>query len=158
MKKLLILAAVIVAGVAANAASFKWSAANIYASNGTDKYTGDVTLYAYLSTEDASSAFAVSTVTASSAGAVAQTTFSDDALVGGNYYDFFFTCEDGGKVFTSSVLANKAAQATGTTSLTFGNMASQTQNASNWAAVPEPTSGLLMLLGMAGLALKRKHA
>ena len=29
MKKLLILAAVIVAGVAANAASFKWTAANI---------------------------------------------------------------------------------------------------------------------------------
>ena len=27
-----------------------------------------------------------------------------------------------------------------------------------WYAVPEPTSGLLMLLGMAGLALKRKRA
>ena len=27
-----------------------------------------------------------------------------------------------------------------------------------WTAVPEPTSGLLMLLGMAGLALKRKRA
>ena len=35
--------------------------------------------------------------------------------------------------------------------------------ASNWqtmgaSPIPEPTSGLLMLLGMAGLALKRKHA
>ena len=29
---------------------------------------------------------------------------------------------------------------------------------SSWTAVPEPTSGLLMLLGMAGLALKRKRA
>ena len=29
---------------------------------------------------------------------------------------------------------------------------------SNWQAVPEPTSGLLMLLGMAGLALRRKRA
>jgi len=27
-----------------------------------------------------------------------------------------------------------------------------------WAAVPEPTSGLLMLLGMAGLALRRRRA
>ena len=27
-----------------------------------------------------------------------------------------------------------------------------------WAPVPEPTSGLLLLLGMAGLALRRKHA
>lgn len=33
--------------------------------------------------------------------------------------------------------------------------------ASNWStmsAVPEPTSGLLLLLGMAGLALRRKRA
>lgn len=35
---------------------------------------------------------------------------------------------------------------------------SATLNASNWAAAPEPTSGLLMLLGLAGLALKRKRA
>jgi hypothetical protein len=27
-----------------------------------------------------------------------------------------------------------------------------------WTPVPEPTSGLLMLLGMAGLALRRRHA
>ena len=30
--------------------------------------------------------------------------------------------------------------------------------ATSWTAVPEPTSGLLLLLGMAGLALKRKRA
>jgi hypothetical protein len=30
--------------------------------------------------------------------------------------------------------------------------------ATAWTAVPEPTSGLLLLLGMAGLALKRKRA
>ena len=30
--------------------------------------------------------------------------------------------------------------------------------AAGWYAVPEPTSGLLMLLGMAGLALRRKRA
>ena len=158
MKKILILAAVIVAGVAANAASFKWSAANIYASNGTDKYTGDVTLYAYLSTADIGTAKAVSTVKASSTGAVAATTFSDDSLVGGSYYNFYFVIEDSGKTFTSAIQENKAAQATGTTTFTFGNMATATQNASNWAAVPEPTSGLLLLLGMAGLALKRKRA
>ena len=30
--------------------------------------------------------------------------------------------------------------------------------AADWSAVPEPTSGLLMLLGVAGLALRRKRA
>ena len=157
MKKLLILAAAIVASVVANAASFKWSAGNIYASNGTDKYTGDVVLYAYAASADISTAFAVSTVTASSAGAVPATTFSDDKLVGGTTYQFFFKIEDNGKAFTS-VEKTGVAAATQTVSLTFGNMQSATQNASNWAAVPEPTSGLLMLLGMAGLALRRRRA
>ena len=37
--------------------------------------------------------------------------------------------------------------------------ATPTANPSNWtAAAPEPTSGLLLLLGVAGLALKRKRA
>ena len=37
--------------------------------------------------------------------------------------------------------------------------ATATANPSNWtAAAPEPTSGLLLLLGVAGLALKRKRA
>ena len=31
-------------------------------------------------------------------------------------------------------------------------------NAGDWQTVPEPTSGLLLLLGVAGLALKRKRA
>lgn len=159
MKKLLIVAAILVAGIAANAASFKWSAANIYASNGTDKYTGVVTLYAYLSTAEASTAIAVSTVTASSAGAVAATTFSNDSLAGGNAYNFYFVIEDGDKIFTSDP-KTVSAQATLTSNVTFGNMASATQNSANWVggSVPEPTSGLLLLMGVAGLALKRKRA
>lgn len=48
--------------------------------------------------------------------------------------------------------------ATGNKSLAFGSQASITQAAGAWTAVPEPTSGLLMLLGMAGLALRRKRA
>jgi len=160
MKKLLILTAILVAGVAANAASFKWSAGNIYASNGTSKYTGNVVLYAYASTAEASTAIAVSTVTASAAGAVAATTFSNDSLVGGTTYNFYFVLEDGSKTFTSEIKSGLAT-ATQTTTITFGNMASATQNPANWkgsSPVPEPTSGLLLLLGVAGLALKRKRA
>jgi len=43
-----------------------------------------------------------------------------------------------------------------TTGLTFASLAGA--KTTNWTAVPEPTSGLLMLLGMAGLALRRRRA
>ncbi len=42
--------------------------------------------------------------------------------------------------------------------LTYGTFASATSTTGGWTAVPEPTSGLLLLLGGAGLALKRKRA
>ena len=47
--------------------------------------------------------------------------------------------------------------------LSFGNLASSSSayaTVGGWtaASVPEPTSGLLLLLGVAGLALKRKRA
>ena len=48
--------------------------------------------------------------------------------------------------------------ATGIKTLGWGSQATITQAAGGWTAVPEPTSGLLLLLGMAGLALKRKVA
>lgn len=52
----------------------------------------------------------------------------------------------------------KTPDATTSNEATFTISPTASQTASNWAAVPEPTSGLLMLLGMAGLALKRKRA
>ena len=157
MKKLLVLATVIVAGVAANAASFNWQAANIYGADGTTKFSGTATLYAII--EGSATEVNVATVT-SGAIAKANTTFSDDRLLGTGNYDFYFVIEDNGKQFTSATKADVAAQATATVTVNFGNMATATQNAANWqsSAVPEPTSGLLMLLGLAGLALKRKRA
>lgn len=155
MKKLLTLTAVLVAAISVNAASFNWQAANIYGADGVTKFNGTATLYAIIN----STATEVSTATVS-AGAIAKanTTFSDDRLLGTGNYDFYFVIEDSGKVFTSATKADVAAQATATVTVNFGNMATATQTASNWAAVPEPTSGLLLLLGVAGLALKRKRA
>ncbi len=49
--------------------------------------------------------------------------------------------------------------ATGIKTLGWGSQATITQAAGGWTSVvPEPTSGLLMLLGVAGLALRRRRA
>jgi hypothetical protein len=63
----------------------------------------------------------------------------------------------------SDVLTITANAAGSTVPATFGSMAGTgTGKLAGYAwtatAVPEPTSGLLMLLGVAGLALKRKRA
>ena len=68
MKKIIIMAAVAVVAVAANAASFKWSGVNVYGSDTTTKFTGVATLYATGIAE------ALSTANVSS-GSIAATTF-----------------------------------------------------------------------------------
>ena len=152
MKKLLILAAVIVAGVAANAASFKWSASGITGTDGTGTYNGTATLYAIISgvaTEMSSMSVADGKI------AAASSLFETDALTVGNNYDFYFTIESGDYTYTSKTV-NKSAQATSTTLIAFGSAPGTWTGGSS--PVPEPTSGLLMLLGMAGLALRRRRA
>lgn len=53
----------------------------------------------------------------------------------------------------------KATGASGQAATLAFNSNTGTQTAGNWyGAVPEPTSGLLFLLGVAGLALKRRRA
>ena len=161
MKKIMLALAVAVAAVAANAASFTWQAANIYGADG-NKFAGEVTLMAYADGGTAADAFVAATFTPETAGTV-NTTFSNDSLVGGTTYNFFFTATQtvDGKdyVFTSAEKTGIVAQATSTPKIAFGNQATATQAAGAWTAanVPEPTSGLLLLLGVAGLALRRKQ-
>ena len=49
-------------------------------------------------------------------------------------------------------------EVSGLTSDTWSGAGFTYATGGNFTAVPEPTSGLLLLLGMAGLALKRKRA
>ena len=154
MKKIIIMLAVVVAAVAANAASFKWSAGNVYSSNLTDKFSGTATLYA----NGVEGALSTATV---ANGVIAATIFTSEAFTAGQNYDFYFVLDSGDATFTSAT-KTVLAQADATANIAFGNMTSQTQNAANWASVPsgdvpEPTSGLLLLLGVAGLALRRKQ-
>ena len=165
MKKILIATAIVMTAIVSQAAAFKWTAANVYDSSGTTKFTGTAAIYAYTTDIAAAvkvaDAYVISGVFKSDAigTATGYTANWADAVID-TTYNFYMVIEDGDKTFDSSavkVVAGKAI-ATGATSVAFGNMATATQNAGNWAAVPEPTSGLLLLLGMAGLALKRKRA
>lgn len=53
----------------------------------------------------------------------------------------------------NSEMMNITAASGVTFDSTYGTFSS-----AGWQSVPKPTSGILLLLGMAGLALKRKHA
>ncbi len=59
-------------------------------------------------------------------------------------------------VTTASTASSTYGDTAGTTK-TF-SIGSQATASQNWANVPEPTSGLLMLVGLAGLALRRCRA
>ena len=54
----------------------------------------------------------------------------------------------------NQVLSQSWTSATGAKVLSWGK---QSTSGATWTAVPEPTSGLLMLLGIAGLALRRRR-
>ncbi len=140
--------------VSAAATDWKVQAGNIYGASGA-KYTGDILVYCV---GIGAGGADVQVATATVSGGVAGYTFSSDLFTAESTYDFYFTLTDSGKMFTSDVKSNVKAVGTGTATIGFGNMQTATQNASNWQSVPEPTSGLLLLLGMAGLALKRKRA
>ena len=111
----------------------------------------------YLGSADISTAVLVDTQTAVN-GTVSNKTFDWSAAVADSSYNFYYLIEDSGKVFTSATKANIIAQASAAANIGFGNQQTATQAAGNWQSVPEPTSGLLLLLGKAGLALKRKRA
>ncbi|MBQ3289143.1 MAG: PEP-CTERM sorting domain-containing protein [Kiritimatiellae bacterium] len=146
MKKLLILATVALMATCSQASAWRWNASGVNDATGTNPYSGAATLYAIID----GTATVVSTANMSN-GAVPNTTFSNDDLAAGTAYTFYYTMEDdAGNTFKSSEKSARA-QATATVPLGFGS-------GGEWTVAPEPTSGLLMLLGMAGLALRRRRA
>ena len=166
MKKIIIIVAAVVMAFTSQAASFKWTGANIYDHTGTTKFDGTAAIYAYLTT--ATVADAVKVVDVNVIGGIIKQdasttgyTYNWTGATGGATYNFYMVIQDGDYTFDSSVstpavIKQGTAAATSTTTVGFANMATAT-GSGNWAAVLEPTSGLLMLLGMAGLALRRRR-
>ena len=85
---------------------------------------------------------------------------------GSGAHDFFFVLIDGDKMYLSTTKSGVIASSTdAATPIGFGNQLSGSklsdlgyQGTGTWSVVPEPTSGLMILLGLAGLALRRKQA
>lgn len=88
----------------------------------------------------------------------------------GSTYDFFFVALlDDSHIYISSLKENQLNPTSGTTNMQYDDLGTTSKlaaldatkgftGAAVYETVPEPTSGLLLLLGVAGLALKRKRA
>ncbi len=173
MKKLIIIATLMGFAITAKAAAFTWRGGAIYGSDLTTTYSGTATIYAYLTSAGSDAAF-VATSSATIVNGVFKTGqtngYTEDlstitAIQGGdNTYTFYFVITEGDAQFISTT-ASGTAQATATEPVSFGGFAATSKTWSDtpgtvgaWSPTPEPTSGLLLLLGMAGLALRRKRA
>lgn len=163
MKKIMILAAAILMAAASQAAAFAWKTSGIKDVEGTGLYTGLAILTVYANGTDTVIGTWTQTITDGKvAGSTAGYTFSSDGFVVGSKYDFVFVAETnvGGMDYTwTSTTKTLVANATQTISASWfaaNHTTGEGINANGWAAVPEPTSGLLMLLSMAGLALRRR--
>ncbi len=178
MKKLMLAVAVLCTAVVANAASVVWNSGNL-----TD-YTGaagslknstayTATLYIFSDAEgktDVTSTFGsgtqISSSTASKNGAYSGTAPAS-GVSSGTYYAQLIIANTEWSLTSDLAAFTYDAAAIAPLSLNFlsgsgFNTASAKLHVggtnNGWQSVPEPTSGLLMLLGVAGLALRRRRA
>ena len=182
MKKIVIIA-VAMAAIAANAATFSWKTTTTGKLYGADSTTVIASATAYLfdssvvSQATLLSAFEAGTdistlaktdMTTVSSGAIAQKAFDVPAGYNeGDTFSGYFAVVVDDSIYISTT-ASASTPATGNKGMSFNEKATSQaaafestggfQGAGWYTAVPEPTSGLLMLVGLAGLALRRRRA
>lgn len=182
MKKLMIAAAIVFAAVVSNAATMSWSVMSLKGPDGQKAGTGWlVELYATSIAFDVEKAqkglldvgYTSTTVaqgtTATRAGETGLKKPDGTDYVAGDTADYYLVIWDNadkaeaGKYIVSDSRKQTVTAAGSPITLNYGNMAATTaaNNAfygKEWKSIPEPTSALLMLLGVAGLALRRRRA
>ena len=184
MKKLMILAAVAMVSAIASAAQMKWGSGTITLADSTtagkDAVTGylfliDSTTYDTLAANTTGKALSDAVYAAygsslSSAAASKSSTAKGAVTItdptaysnGNTLYGAILYVEGDnymGNIATYTLTSDQDVSIGSMASIIGGDLGGgSTATAWSTAAVPEPTSGLLMLLGMAGLALRRRRA
>ena len=169
MKKLIVAAFAVAFSVAASAATYNWKASNDwYSPDGSDDLAGTVYVFdgSLYAISDVTSALTASLSNAMDSQALDYGTFfftggtglTDDgsdtahmfAVVINNTGDGYWVSD------MQNITINDAIKGGAAASFAFADV----ENISFTAIgdVPEPTSGMLLLLGVAGLALRRRRA
>ena len=178
MKKLMIVAAVAAMAFGAQANLAKWgvNANDLAYKDGTTAYVMLAAAYNALDFESETLVADIKSAASGANGAAYEVTWndvsevyqtgsktlkSDNVVIGNNtFYAILLNSDesmyfDAGSAVVAGVADNGSPKAT---TLKIGNAAASSSAWTATSAVPEPTSGLLLLLGVAGLALKRKRA
>ena len=179
MKKLMFMLAAVAVAACTQAASVSWTCTNVKDGSGNAidgiayfvnaATLSQETLATYTKASDFTTALSgMYSYTPSTAGkytsaAVENATLGlTDATASQAYLVIFDTATitDSSNYYVTEVKSFDALGGTETQQVKWGSQSTPSQAAGAWKAVniPEPTSGLLMLLGMAGLALRRKRA